>query len=391
MNVVRVRQYFPLLDGKIISLWSVPAGRPLWKAPAWIPASSLASEAFAAEIWDLAFPPGVDAPYALAPTHFVDTSGRISALQLSNGQELYSVFGTNSDSQPAVSPDRTRLVFGGYEDGRAQVWSVAENRPLFDLIGHADLIQAARFSPDGGQIATASLDGTVRLWEAEDGSPAATLSGHAGPVRTIQYSPDGRRLLSAGDDATLRLWDPSDGRLLKSIPTQTGESLAHSIAFSPDGKSALLATGCLHANCPGQGQGDLRRVDLESGQITTLLDQPVYSVEFSADQNAFAVYSFQGIQTGQVSDGQYQARVTYTSPMGTGALVGTAITPDGQLFFSGNGFGLHAWNATSGEMLALCGSGSMSYGDIWVTPDQRIVLIASWNGLVSFWGVSVGQ
>lgn len=378
------------LDGTV-SLWEVPGGNPLWQAPAWVLASSFSSEAFEAEIWDLAFSPDGSVLFALAPTHVVDTSGRISARQVASGQELYSVYGLNGDSQPAVSPEGTRLVFGGYQDGQAQVWSVAENRLLFELVGHAGLVLTARFSPDGEQIATASLDGSVRLWKAADGSPVATLAGHTGPVRTLQYSPDGRQLLSVGDDATLRLWDPGDGHLLKSIPTQTGEWLAHSIVFSPDGKSVLLGTGCPYSFCPGQGQGDLRRVVLESGQITTLLAQPVYSVSFSADQNAFAAYSVQGIQTGQVSEGQYQERLTYSSPMGNGVLSGTAITPDGQLFFSGNGFGLHTWNASSGEMLALCQGGSSSFGDMWVTPDQRIVIIASWNGLVSFWGVPVVQ
>lgn len=378
------------LDGAV-SLWAVPEGNSLWQAPAWIHAFTLASEAFEAEIWDIAFAPNGEVLFALAPTHLVDTPGRVSAWQVFDGQELYSIYGNNGDSQPAVSPDGTRLVFGGYDDGRAQVWSVTQNRLLFELAGHTGLVLAARFSPDGGRIATASLDGSVRLWHAEDGSPQGTLSGHTGPVRTILYAPDGSQLLSVGDDAILRLWDPGNGTLLKSIPTQTGQWLTHSMAFSLDGKSVLLGTGCPYANCPGQGQGDLRRVDLVSGEITTLFAQPVYSVSFSADLSSFAMYNPQGIQTGQVTGKQYQAVVTYASPMGNGALVGTAISPDGELFFSGNGFGLHAWNAASGEMLALCEGGSSSYGDIWVTPDQRMVLIASWNGLVSFWGVPRDQ
>lgn len=371
-------------DGTV-SLWAVPEGRFLWQTQPWIPAHPY-GENSEIGVWDLAFSRDGKTLFALEQAPVIDTSARVSALQVSNGQAFFSVYGYNEYSRPGLAPDGSRLVYGGYEDGRAQVWSVAENEPVIELHGHARMVLAALFSPDGQQIATASLDGSVRLWHAEGGSPQFTLSGHTGPVRAILYTPDASQLLSVGDDATLRLWDPGNGTLLKSIPTQTGEGLAHSIAFSADGKSVLLATGCPYANCPGQGQGDLRQVDLSSGQITTLFTQPVYSVSFSVDLLAFATYSPQGIQTGQVIEGQYLPRVTYTSPMGNGALVGTAISPDGQLFFSGNGFGLHAWNAASGEMLALCQGGNSFYGDVWVTPDQRMVLIASWNGLVSFWG-----
>ncbi len=377
------------LDGTV-SLWAVPEGRFLWQTQPWVPALPY-GEGEEVGIWDLAFSLDGQVLFALELAPVSNTSTRVSALQVSNGQALFSVYGYNEYSRPGLSPDASLLVFGGYEDGRAQVWSVAENEPVIEIQGHAGMVLAARFSPDGQQIATAALDGSVRLWQAADGSPAATLEGHTGPVRTIQYSPDGRQLVSVGDDATLQLWDPDAGQLIKSIPTQTGEGLAHSIAFSPDGQSALLATGCPYANCPGGGQGDLRQVDLQSGQITTLFAQPVYSVSFSADLLAFATYSPQGIQTGQVIEGQYLPRVTYTSPIGKGALEGTAISPDGVLFFSGNGFGLHVWNAASGEMLALCQGGTSFYGDMWVTPDQRMVVIASWNGLVFFWGVPRDQ
>ncbi len=378
------------LDGTV-SLWAVPVGRFLWQTQAWIPMPAY-GEAWEIGIWDLAFSPNGQTLFALGQTPTVDTSARVSALQVSNGQELFSVYGTNEYSRPGLSPDGSRVVFGGYEDGQAQVWSVTENRLVFELEGHMGMVLAARFSPDGEQIATAAMDGSVRLWQAEDGSPLATLTGHTGPVRAIQFSPDGAQLASIGDDAVLRIWDASDRRLLKSIETQTGEWLANSIAFSPDGKSVLLAYGCPYVEvCPAHGAGDLRRVHLESGGIETLIVYPIYSIQFTPDQSAFALEGAQRPQSGRVNGGQYQIQSTYTSPMGNGALGGAAITPDGELFFSGNRFGLHVWKAASGEMLALCKGSRSPYGDMWVTPDQKMIVISQSDGLVSLWGVPTGQ
>jgi WD40 repeat protein len=377
------------LDGTV-SVWTVPEGDLLWQTQAWFPISPISLEKIEAEIWDTAFSPDGNVLFTLAPSHIVNLSGRVNALQASDGLELFSLYSSNNYIQPALSPDRIRLVFGGYEDGQAQVWSVTDNKPLFTLIGHTSMVMASSFSPDGSQIATASIDGTVRLWNSQDGSQFAVLSGHTGTVRLILFSPDGTKLISVGDDSTLRLWDTSNGKLVKIIEMQTGNWVANTIAFGPDG-NVLIATGCPYSDCPAKGGGDLRRVNLEDGTVTILINQPVYSATFTPDQNGFAIWSLQGKQSGQVNQGQFQPQITYTSPLGNGVLMGTAISPDGQLFFSGNGYGLHVWNAVSGEMVALCKGSGSSYGSMWVTLDQKLILIAQFNGLMSLWGIPSDQ
>jgi WD40 repeat protein len=379
------------LDGTA-SLWSAPDGRLLWQSEPWKPGSAIYRESPEAEIWDLAFSPDGQNLFALTPTHVIGTAGRVAAFRAADGHELYSLYGYNEISRPGISPDEKRIVFGGTNDGLGQVWSVTNNQPLFELKGNTGLILASVFSPDGRQIATAGMDGPVRLWQAADGSPLATLSGHSGPVRAVQYSPDGARLASVGDDGTLRLWAPGDGRLSKSIETHSGDELANSITFSLDGKSVILAYGCMYTEiCPASEAGDLRRVDLESGQITTLLPQGVYGITFSGDQSSFGMESEQGHQSGRVEAGQYQARVPYSSPLGNGGLSGAAITPDGRLFFSGNAFGLHVWDVASGKMLALLKGSTQTYGDMFVMPDQCTLVIAQVDGLVSLWGVTAGK
>jgi WD40 repeat protein len=94
------------------------------------------------------------------------------------------------------------------------------------------------FSPDGTQVATASLDGTAGIWEVSSGKQVVTLQ-HEGWVRAIVFSPDGRKVATASGDRTARVWEVNSGQQLIRLPH---EEIISNIAFSPDGK--YLATSC---------------------------------------------------------------------------------------------------------------------------------------------------
>ncbi|WP_322507055.1 WD40 repeat domain-containing protein [Anaerolinea sp.] len=371
-----------------LSLWSVADGRQLWQSAGWRSYSWLNTEEVIGEIWDVAFSSDGANVFGLAPTHQDRTGGRFHALRVSDGQEAFHVDGYNTISHPAISPDQSQVAFGGYEDGQVQVWSVVENKPLFNLLGHTGFVTSLAYAPDGKQLASASLDGTVRIWNSENGSPIRTLTGHSGPVRVVQFSPDGTQLASLGDDSTLRLWDTRDGQLRKMLDTQSGNRLSNSITYTLDGQRVLLTYGCpYYQACQMDAAGDLRQVDLTTGQVTALIPYGVFTVSFSNDQAVFALDGAQQRQSGQRNGEQYLTQGFYRSPIGNGVMQGAAISSDGQLFFSGNAFGLHVWDVKSGEMIALCKGLRLPYGEIQVTPDQKLIIIASPDGLVSLWGI----
>ncbi len=108
-------------------------------------------------------------------------------------------------------------------------------RALLD--GH---VISLRFSPDGSQLAAATVDGPITIF-ATDGTRRHDLLGHAMGTAAIDWHPDGRLLASAGQDGHVRLWDTTHG-----VQTQAlchGASWVERVAYHPSGRYLAAAAG----------------------------------------------------------------------------------------------------------------------------------------------------
>jgi len=154
---------------------------------------------------------------------------------VSAGQERLTMKGrVNSVRTVAFSHDGARLVSVGGDD-RAMVWDVKSGNQLSEFEAHA----LARFSPDGGLIATGAANNVVKLLDAFTGREIHSFRGHSGDLRAIAFSPDGKRLASAGEDQTIRIWDVETGMELLALKGHEWRVLF--LAFSRDGR--LLVSG----------------------------------------------------------------------------------------------------------------------------------------------------
>lgn len=174
---------------------------------------------------------------------------------------------------------------------RARVWrtrSISEVEPeeATAPLEHADVVTAAKLSPDGKRIVTASFDKTLRLWHATPGlgralpeqiptaqsvsfaeasphgsriamisaeppglqifdgetlEPRSSFMPHAKLIRSAAFSGDDRFLATAGEDGAATVWDASNGGLVAQFKHTAGEPI-DTVKLDATGARAAIAT-----------------------------------------------------------------------------------------------------------------------------------------------------
>ena len=117
----------------------------------------------------------------------------------------------------AASQDR-RWIAAGTLYGSMFVWDAKTFEQVFTHREDPADIHGVDFSPDSTRLVTASKRGTATVWDFAARTKVLTLD-HEGWVRAAKYSPQGDRLATA-TDKSVQVWDSNDGRLLVAIPVK---------------------------------------------------------------------------------------------------------------------------------------------------------------------------
>ena len=132
----------------------------------------------------------------------------------------------------AASKDGGWIAAGTYE-GNVFVWDAKTFKQVFSHSEDPYLISGVDFSLDATRVVTASGNCTAPVWDVATCKKVLSLP-HEATVIAAKYSPQGDRIATATYTGSVRFWDSNDGRLLVHIRAKVTPAYNAGLLWSND-------------------------------------------------------------------------------------------------------------------------------------------------------------
>jgi len=240
-------------------------------------------------------------------------------------------------------PIHSKVLTGTY--GSAVLWDAVTARQLVKFQGHTDEVKAVAFSKDGRKVLTGSRDKTAILWDAATGKKIRSFQLLSEDVRCVAISPDGQLVLVGISvqsqklghwDEMILIWEVASG---KKVQTLKQGSSVDSIAFSPDGRRALIVSG----------------EEVVLWDLATWKREKTFPIE------------------------------------GSIILTKTSFTPDGKRVIIGTDWDpAIVWDVETSKKLSSIGGHTDAVFGVAFSPNGRMILTGSGDGTAILWDVTTG-
>ncbi len=316
----------------------------------------------------------------------------------------------------AVSPDG-HLGLSGAADGTLRLWNLGEQVEIYrwtpPTAGYSRML---KLLDDGRQLASAyyAADDTnplgyamvFELWNVDNTSPTfhqsihrVVLSGSEGGEG--DYSPDGKYALvnsgdyisSTGQNAVV-LYDLETGEIIRRFEGQT--YLGRSVAFSPDGRTALTGSMNWTNYWPETewGKGELLLWDIESDALLRRFENTydVTSINFSRDGHRVLTSSATHpyIRLWDVGTGTLIRECE--SPTSNETYYIVRFGPDEKTAVAGSVAGpLAQWDLETCAVIHRFMGHSFTVPALSISPDGHYILSGDEGGNVILWDLETGE
>ncbi|KAL7293834.1 hypothetical protein TKK_0012892 [Trichogramma kaykai] len=164
----------------------------------------------------------------------VDYVLRVGSFRIKKNKNEDDNFNPKSYAKEQYEKVGEEKLVSASDDYTLIMWKPEHSKePIAQLVGHQQLVNDVKFSPNGKIIASASFDKSIKVWCGETGKYIASLRGHVQRVYSIAWSADSRLLVSGSADSTLKVWDMRKNQLCSDLPGHGDE--VYAVDWAPDG------------------------------------------------------------------------------------------------------------------------------------------------------------
>lgn len=282
----------------------------------------------------------------------------------------------------AWSKDGKLLAVGTYRE--VKLFEVVSGKLQRTLGGHADVVRALAFSPDGTTLAAAGgipgVGGEIRLWNVADGTLKKTLTGHTDCIYGFGWRPDGKQFATSSYDKTIKVWDVEKGVSIADLKDHA--DAVYGLAYTASGK--YLATA--------SADRSIRVWDAQTAKrLYTLAGHTEMVTGLAAHPTADQIVSVSADKTMRLwnlrPDGGDAAR---TSPGQPDVLTDVRFSPDGKWIVTASNDGtVKIWDASNGnEVRKIANLDAIL--SVLIDPTNQIVAIGGYDGSVTLYKIADG-
>ncbi|MCL4457350.1 MAG: caspase family protein [Nitrospirae bacterium] len=282
--------------------------------------------------------------------------------------------------------------------------AIASEKPeIFVQRGHPSGIKSVALSPDGIYALSGSADKTIKLWVVATGRELRTFQD-TGRVESVAFSPDGKSVVSASGSG-FKFWDVSTGREVKTFVTSRnyeGERgytayLPFHFVLSSDGRYILSAGRYVDMDRGGYQRGGdqieklVRLWDAKTGRLIRTFEghrKWVSSVALSPDgKYALSVSEDKTLKLWDVSTGR-EVRTFFGH---THLVNSVAFSPDGKYALSGSyDTTVKLWDIETGREVRTFFGHTHPVNSVAFSPDGKYAVSGSSDETVKLWDIETG-
>ncbi|XP_022257607.1 periodic tryptophan protein 2 homolog [Limulus polyphemus] len=232
---------------------------------------------------------------------------------------------------------KSHILVTGFSNGSFLLQEIPDCNLIHSLSISEQDISAVAFNCTGDWIALgSSYMGQLVVWEWQSESFVLKQQGHFNTMSCLAYSPDGQYIVTGGDDGKVKVWNTGTGFCFVTFTEH--ESGISGVTFTQSGKAILSASL----------DGTVRAFDLQ----------------------------------------RYRNFRTFTSPQRT-QFSCLAVDPSGEIVCAGSQdtFEIFVWSLQTGRLLEVLSGHEAPVSGISFSPNQAILVSASWDKTVRVWDV----